>query len=93
MPVGSCEQAAADDRSCTSEQRADTGDDLIHAKGNLCARARDRAPIVVKLHGHPARVAETEARIKAQIEDAIAFGKESPFPDPATQQDGVFSDG
>lgn len=36
------------------------------------------------------RVAETEARIKAQIEDALGFAKDAPFPDPATQEDGVF---
>jgi TPP-dependent pyruvate/acetoin dehydrogenase alpha subunit len=38
----------------------------------------------------PERVEETEARIKAQIEDAIAFGKESPMPDPLTVEEGVF---
>lgn len=38
----------------------------------------------------PERVEETEARIKAQIEDAIAFGKDAPLPDPATVEDGVY---
>jgi TPP-dependent pyruvate/acetoin dehydrogenase alpha subunit len=36
------------------------------------------------------RVGETENRIKQQIEDALGFAKDSPLPDPATQQEGVW---
>lgn len=36
------------------------------------------------------RVEETETRIKAQIEDALAFAKDSPYPDPSTQEEGVW---
>lgn len=38
----------------------------------------------------PERVEETEARVKAQIEDALEFAKNSPAPDPSTVTDGVF---
>lgn len=38
----------------------------------------------------PERIEETDARVKAQIEDALDFAKNSPFPEGSTVTDGVF---
>jgi hypothetical protein len=39
----------------------------------------------------PALQAETEAKVKAVVEDAVAFAERSPAPDGATVTDDVFA--